>query len=417
MKVIFPNCAGIDVHKKFVVACRVRMRRGKPEYKTRTFSTMRDDLQVLAAWLAEWGCTHVAMESTGVYWQPVFNVLEGQLQVWLVNARHAKAVPARKTDVHDAEWLAQLLQHGLLRPSYIPDREQRDLRDLVRYRQTLVEDRNRIANRIQKVLEDANIKLAAVVTDIQGISAQAILHALLAGVTDPHQLAELAQGKLQRKQADLERALAGTLRAHHRFMLAELLDHLTLLTGKIERVEQQIQDVLASLPKAFAEAVERLDTIPGVDMQTAILIVAEIGVDMRRFPSAKHLSAWAGMAPGNNESGGKRRAARTRNGNRFLRRGLVQAAYPAARKKESYLKALFYRLSARRGRKRAAVAVGRTILEIAYYLIDRGTTYEELGATYFDQLDRERATKRLVGRLRALGFSVNLQEVVEGQPA
>jgi transposase len=417
MKVIFPNCAGIDVHKKFVVACRVRMRRTKPEYETRTFSTMRDDLQALAAWLAEWGCTHVAMESTGVYWQPVFNMLEGQFQVWLVNARHAKAVPGRKTDVHDAQWLAQLLQHGLLRPSFIPDREQRDLRDLVRYRQTLVEDRNRITNRIQKVLEDANIKLAAVVTDIQGVSAQAILRALLAGVTDAHQLAELAQGKLQRKRADLERAVAGTLRAHHRFMLTELLDHLRLLSGKIERVEQQIQEVLASLPKAFAEAVERLDTIPGVDIQTAILIVAEIGVDMRRFPSAKHLSAWAGMAPGNNESGGKRRAVRTRNGNRFLRRGLVQAAYPAARKKESYLKALFYRLSARRGRKRAAVAVGRTILEIAYYLIDRGTTYQELGATYFDQLDRERATKRLVGRLRALGFTVSLQEVAEGQTA
>lgn len=247
MKVVFPTCAGIDVHKQFVVACRVRLQRGHPQYETRSFSTMREDLAALAAWLAEWGCTHVAMESTGVYWQPVFNVLEGQMQVWLVNARHIKAVPVRKTDVHDAQWLAQLLQHGLLRPSFIPDREQRDLRDLVRYRQTLVEDRNRISNRIQKLLEDANLKLASVVTDIQGVSAQAILHALLEGVTDPQQLAALARGKLQRKQAELERALAGTLRPHHQFLLRELLDHLSLLTQKVERVEQQIQAVLQAL--------------------------------------------------------------------------------------------------------------------------------------------------------------------------
>lgn len=411
MEQLFPNCAGLDVHKKFVIACRLWITaEGKTCKEIRRFSTMTGDLEALAAWLVTCGCTHVVIESTGVYWQPVYNILEGQLTVWLVNAQHVKNVPGRKTDVKDAEWLAQLLQRGLLRPSFIPERPQRELRDLVRYRQSLVEDRTRIVNRLQKTLEDANLKLAAVVTDIQGLSAQTILRTLLDGETDPRVLAELAQGKLQKKQAELEQALVGRVRAHHRFLLAELLTHLDYLDAKIASLEAHIETVVAQLP-TFAQAVERLDTIPGVNRATAILIVAEIGVDMTRFPSDKHLASWAGMAPGNNETGGKRRAAPTRKGNRFLKRALTQAAHAAARKKGSYLKALFRRLAGRRGKQRAAVAVGRTILQIAYHLIARGTTYQDLGDDYLDRINRERTTKRLVQRLESLGFTVQLAAV------
>jgi transposase len=317
-------------------------------------------------------------------------------------------LPGRKTDIKDAEWLAQLLQHGLLRASFIPEREQRELRDLVRYRQNTGQDRTRIVNRIQKVLEDANIKLAAVATDVKGVSAQLILRTLLAGEEDPHALAELARGKLRAKQAELARALTGHVRAHHRFMLAELLTHLDFLDERIAVVEAQIEEVMASLPTPFAEAAQRLDTIPGIDRQLAVLIVAEVGVDMRRFPSEKHLTAWAGLAPGQNETGGKQRASKTRKGNQYLRWGLGQAAKGAARTKGSFLKAMYYRLVARRGKPRAAVAVGRKLLELAYFLMLRGTTYEELGEDYHAQRDAERATKRLVERLERLGYQVSL---------
>ena len=410
MQVMFGNCAGLDVHKKFVMACRLTTEaQGRTHSEVRRFGTMTRELQALADWLADGGVTHVAMESTGVYWQPVYNILAERFEVWLVNARHIKQVPGRKTDVKDAEWLADCLRHGLLKPSFIPSAEQRDLRDLVRYRQTVVEERRRIANRLQKVLEDANLKLSAVVTDIQGVSAQAMLQALLEGEDDPKALAELARGRLRKKRAELEQALVGRLRDNHRFLLTQLLRHLEFLDEELATLQQRIETMLEALPP-FQEAVERLDSIPGVDVQLATLIVAEMGVDMSRFPSAKHLTAWAGVAPGNNETGGRQRPTKTRKGNRYLKSALTQAAHAAARKRGCYLKALYHRLAARRGAKRAVMAVARTILQIAYHLIQRGDTYHDLGPDYFDRLDREHTTKRLVRRLERLGYAVNLTE-------
>lgn len=412
MERVFPNCAGLDVHKKLIVACRLAVdERGAGRKETRRFGTMTAELEALAAWLAAGGCTHVAMESTGVYWRPIFNVLQDRFEVWVVNAHHVKHVPGRKTDVKDAEWLAQLLQQGLLRPSFIPPQAQRDLRDVVRQRQTLVEDRTRVVNRVQKVLEDANLKLAAVVGDLQGVSGQAILHALLEGEQDPQALAELARGKLRKKRAELERALVGRLREHHRFLLTHLLSQLDFLDEEIGLLGARIEALLAQQPEV-AEAVERLDSIPGVSRLTAVVLVAEIGHDVSRFPTARHLGAWAGLAPGNRESGGKAQAAGTRRGNRYLRRGLVQAALAAARTRGSYLKALYHRLAARRGKRRAAVAVARSLLEIAYYLLLRREWYRELGAEYFDQLDRERTSARLLHRLERLGFTVTLTEPI-----
>jgi transposase len=410
MDIIIPCCAGLDVHKKFLIACRRRLLPdGRTQSETRRFTTMTRDLEALAAWLAEWGCTDVALESTGVYWQPVYNVLEGKLTLWLVNAAHVKQVPGRKTDVADAAWLAQLLQHGLLKRSNIPPLDQRELRDLTRYRQSLVEERNRVANRLQKVLEDANLKLASVATSIQGVSAQEILRSLIGGETDPAVLAQLARGKLQKKQAELEQALTGRFRPHHRFLLTQLLGHLDFLDAEVATLEERIEELLAAMPP-FAEAVVRLDSIPGINRTTALIIVAEIGVDMSRYPSERHLAAWAGLAPGNNQTGAKQRASKTRKGNRYLRRALVQAARAAARKKGSYLKAMYHRLAHRRGANRAAVAVARSLLQIAYHLIAREQTYQDLGGDYFDRIDRERTQRRLVQRLQALGFTVMVQE-------
>jgi transposase len=410
MDVVIANCAGLDVHKKFVVvARRWRDTSGQLHTETRRFSTMTRDLEIMAAWLVAAGCIDVVMESTGVYWQPIYNLLEGQIEVWLVNAHHVKQVPGRKTDVKDAEWLAQLLQHGLVRRSFIPDRDQRELRDLVRYRQSVVEERNRVANRLQKVLEDANLKLASVVTNIQGVSAQEMLRALVAGETDPKIVAELARGQLRKKHAALEQALTGRLRAHHRFLLAQLLGHLDFLDGEIATLDERVEEMVRAVP-AWAAAVERLDTIPGINRIIASLIVAEIGVDMQRFPTAGLLAAWAGVAPGNNETGGKQGATSTRKGNKVLRRALVQAAKAAARKKDSYLKALYHRLAARRGKNRATMAVAHALLEIAYHLIGREQTYQDLGGDYFDQIDRERVRRRLVQRLERLGFDVQLVE-------
>ncbi len=410
MERVFPNCAGLDVHKKFIVACRLAVdERGRVQKALRRFGTMTAELEALASWLGEGGCTHVAMESTGVYWRPLLNVLEGRYEVWVVNAHHVKHVPGRKTDVKDAEWLAQLMQQGLLRPSFIPPREQRELRDVVRQRQTLVEDRTRVVNRVQKVLEDANLKLAAVVGDLQGVSAQAILQALLAGEQDPRALAELARGRLRKKRAALEQALVGSLREHHRFQLSHLLAQLDFLDEEIALLDDRIEALLARQPEVAA-AVERLDSIPGVSRLTAVVLVAEVGVDVGRFPTARHLSAWAGLAPGNRETGGKQQATPARKGNRYLRRCLVQAALAAARTRGSHLKARYHRIAARRGKRRAAVAVARSLLEIAYYLLLRGEWYRELGAGYVDQLDRARTRTRLVHRLERLGFTVTVTE-------
>lgn len=406
---VYPNCAGLDVHKKFVTACRLTVDEGgQTQQELREFSTMSDDLEALADWLAEGGVTHVAMESSGVYWQPIYNILEGRFELYLVNAQSIKRMPGRKTDVKDAEWIATLMQHGLLQRSFIPDRDQRELRDLTRYRLSLVDERNRFANRLQKVLEGTNIKLASVASDIQGVSAQAILRALLSGQSDVQALVELAKGRLRNKQAELARALKGQMNEHQRWLLAELLVQLDFLDEQIEKVENRIEEKLAQMPP-FQEAVRLLDTIPGIDRHLAISILAEIGVDMSRFPSDRQLAAWAGVAPGNNQTGGKQRSGKTRQGNKYLKRALALAAHGAARKKNCYLRSLYYRLAARRGKARAAVAVGHSILQMAYHMLRRNEEYREMGANYLDQLDRTRTAKRLLKRLEALGYIVSVK--------
>jgi transposase len=410
LKEVYPNCAGLDVHKRFVTACRLTVdEQGTTRSERRKFSTMSADLEELATWLAAGCCTHVAMESTGVYWQPIYNILEGRFELFVVNAQSIKRMVGRKTDMTDAEWIATLMQHGLLQRSFIPDRPQCELRDLSRYRLRLVQERTRFANRLQKVLEGTNIKLSAVVSDLQGVSAQAILRQLLSGETDPRVLAELAKGMLRNKRQELERALVGQITPHQRYLLSDLLIHLDFLDEQMAKQDARIEEQLSSMPR-YPEVVCLLDTIPGIDRQLAILIVAEIGVDMSRFPSDRHLTAWAGVAPGNNETGGKRRAAEVRQGNKYLCSGLVLGAHGAAHTKGSYLQSLYHRIAARRGKGRAAVAVGRTILQMAYHMIRRNQVYQELGSNYLDALDKARTAKRLLQRLEALGFEITVTE-------
>jgi transposase len=405
MDVLVERCCGLDIHKTSVVACLLVSRpQGEPVRAIRTFGTMTEDLLALADWLAGAGCTHVAMESTGVYWKPIWNLLEGEFALLLANPRHSKAVPGRKTDVSDAEWIADLLRHGLLRGSFVPDRPQRELRELTRYRASLVRERTAEANRLQKTLEGANIKLASVATDILGKSGREILQALVEGSEDAPALAQLAQGRLREKLPELERALAGRVAAHQRFMLAQQVAHVDFLDAAIARVSTEV----AARLEPVAEAVERLDTIPGIGRYVAEALIAEIGTDMRRFPTAGHLASWAGMCPGNHESAGKRRSGRTRKGSPWLRALLVQAAHAGARTKGTYLQAQYRRLAARRGKSRAAVAVGHTILVIAYHLLSEGTTYRDLGPTYFDERDRRHVEHRLVRRLEGLGYAVKL---------
>lgn len=413
LEVLHPRCAGIDVHQKFVSVCRLLSDgNGTVEKEIRRFGTMTGDIRALAEWLAAGQVTHVAMESTGVYWQPIYNLLEERFTILLVNPQAIKRMPGRKTDVKDAEWIATLLQHGLLQASFIPPAQQRELRELVRYRQTLLQERARFVNRLQKVLEGTNIKLAAVVSNVQGVSAQAMLRAIARGERDPKALAGLALGRLRDKQEQLEAALEGKVTAHHRFMLQQVLNQMDFLAQQIQEIETRIEAQLAAMPAPFAAAVSLLDTIPGVDRQLAILIVAEMGVDMDRFPTDRHLAAWAGVAPGNHQTGGKQRSGKTRKGNKYLQSGLVLAAHAAARTKNSYLRALYARLAARRGRSRAAVAVAHSILQAAYYMLQRGSTYQELGSDYLDRLDRQRTARRLVKRLRNLGFMVDVKDQV-----
>jgi len=432
---IFERCAGLDVHKKSVVACRRRLLPDRTiEFETVTFGTTTEDLLALSDWLAEWQVTHVAMESTGEYWKPVFNILEGNFETWLVNAQHVKHVPARKTDIRDAEWLAQLMQMGLLKPSFIPPRPQRELRDLTRMRQTLVQDRARVVNRLQKVLEDANIKLTSVVTDITGVSARRMLEAMIRGETDPKALAQLAKGRLRNKLPELEKALNGRMTDHHRFLLKRYLAHMDFLEEEIQALSQEIAHRIEAMStssdnepptdarresKASTEnqsltwnqAIELLITIPGIDRRTAEIILAEIGLDMSRFPSARHLAGWAGVAPGNHQSGGKNYSGRSKKGNRTLRTALVQAAQSAKRKKDSYLAALYHRIARRRGKKRALVAVAHSILVSIYYMLSRQQPYQDLGSDYFDSRRKEAKVDYLMRQLRRLGFQVTLQPV------
>lgn len=405
MEVVHPCCCGLDVHKETVTACvSWAERNGRKRREKRQFGTVTRDLLALADWLRTCGATHVAMESTGVYWKPVWHILEGQFELLLVNAQHVKAIPGKKTDRRDSEWLAELLQHGLLKSSFVPPEPIRELRDLTRYRVTLCQECNRIANRIQKVMEDANLKLASVATDALGASGRAMLKALLAGERDPTRLAEMARGLLRRKIPALQLALEGRVSAHHRFLLQELLDHLEFVEGKIGRLEEEI----ATRLRPFEDVVRRLCTIPGVDRVSAWGIISEIGLDMNQFPDARHLASWAGLCPGNWESAGKRRSGKTRKGSAWLRRHLCQCAWGVSTKQKNYLSALFRRLSARRGVKRATIAVAHALLGIAYHVLKHEVGYRDLGADYFDSLDPARLKRRLVKRLEGLGFQVTL---------
>jgi transposase len=419
MDVIYSRCSGLDVHKKSVTACRiVPGPDGKPHKEIQTFGTMTADLLRLSDWLVQGEVTHVAMESTGVYWKPVYNLLEGSFELLVVNAQHIKAVPGRKSDVKDCEWIADLLRHGLLRASFVPERAQRELRELTRYRTTLVRERAAESNRLQKTLEGANIKLSGVASDILGVSARQMLAELVAGRTDPAALAQLARGRMREKIPLLERALQGQFGAHQQFLVARQLTHIDELEALIAEVSAEIGRRLAALPVPaegeasplpFATAVTLLDTIPGVEQRTAETIVAEIGTDMRRFPSAGHLASWAGLVPGLQTSAGRRKSSKTRKGSPWLRATLVEAAHGAGRTKATYLGAQYRRFAGRRGKKKAAVAVAHTILVIAYHLLKEQTVYQDLGSNYYDERDRTVVERRLVQRLERLGNKVTLE--------
>jgi transposase len=363
------------------------------------------EIESLREWLQQAGCTDVAMESTGVYWKPVYNILEEQFQLLVVNAQHLKAVPGRKTDVRDAEWIAELLQHGLLKGSFVPPVFERQMRELTRYRTSLAKERARTSQRLQKLLESANIKLASVASDIQGVSAYAILRELAKGETDPAILASLAKGRLRHKRVELEQALQGRVQAHHRFLIAELLGHLDYLEDSVERLDGEIGERF----RPFEQDLQLADTVPGINTRTAEVVLSEMGTDLSRFPSDAHLASWSGLCPGNNESAGKRRSGKTRKGNRWLRQALIEAAHGAAHTKETYLAAQYRRIAARRGCQKAAVALAHTILVIVYHVLKRRRPYQDLGSNYFDERDKTAVQRRLVKRLEKLGFSVQLE--------
>jgi transposase len=409
MDLLYRCCAGLDVHKETVVACVRRLdERGRAVEEVRTFGTMTCDLLALGDWLAECGATHAAMESTGVYWKPVWHLLEGRVELMLVNAQHIKQVPGRKTDVKDCAWIAQLLQHGLLKASLVPPQPQQELRELTRQRSQLVGEQARVAQRIQKVLEDANIKLASVATDVLGVSGRSMLRELIAGQTDAAKLADLARRKMRSKIPALQKALAGRVTEHHRFLLKLHLEHYEQLEGLVGRLSERIEEQL--LP--FAEALGWLVTIPGVQRRTAEVLLAEIGTDVTPFRTSEHLASWAGLCPGNNESAGKRRTGKMRKGSLWLRAALVQAAWAASRTKDTYLASHFRRLSARRGRKRAAAALAHTLLVVVYHVLSRRQPYQDLGADYLDRLEPDRLAQRLVKRLERLGLKVTVEPVV-----
>lgn len=436
MQVVYSHCAGLDVHKKTVVACvRLQEASGTAATQVRSFSTMTTDLLALVDWLASLAITHIALESTGEFWKPVYNLLEASFSVLVVNAHHIKNVPGRKTDVKDAEWIAELLAHGLLRPSFVPPAPQRALRDLTRQRTHLIEERSSVINRMQKVLEWANIKLSAVVSDVRGVSARAMLEALLTGQTDPSLLAELAQGRLRSKRAELEQALRGTLLEHHTFMLTQHLTHLDFLDEQIAAFDRQIRAMMEEpseppvVPpsddgaKSSSESTTKqptsdtttwaardvCDAIPGIGPRVAETIIAELGTDMARFPSAAHAASWARLSPGQNESAGKRKSSRIGKGNRYLRCALVQAAHAAVKVKDSFLAAFYTRLAARRGRKKALIAVAHKLLVIVYSLLKTGEQYQERGAVALDERHKERLLERLQRRIVQLGYRVSLE--------
>ena len=405
MDTVFPYCAGLDVHKQSVMVCtHWRDGDGHRRQETRRFGTFTRDLLQLSDWLAGQKVTHVAMESTGVFWKPIYNILESGFEVLLVNAQHVKQVPGRKTDVKDCEWLADLLEHGLLRGSFIPSIELRQLRDLTRERAQLVNEHTRVANRIHKILEDANIKLGSVATDILGVSGRAMLGALIRGESDPLAMAELARGRLRDKIEALKVALEGKVLEHHRRLLAFHFHHLVGLEAQIEALNTWIEEQMGPFKKAAVP----LASIPGVQQTVAEACIAEIGVNMDQFPSDDHLASWAGLAPGNNESAGKRRSGRSTKGNRWLRRVLCQAAWAAAHTKDTFLCEIYKRLARRRGKKRAIVALARKILKIIYHILATGQPYVELGAHYVIKRDAERRLKSALVQLDQLGYEAVL---------
>jgi transposase len=409
MEVMNKRCCGLDVHKESVVACLMIREGGKVHKEVRTFLTMTLDLVVLHDWLKAHQVTHVAMESTGIYWRPVFNLLEEDFTVLLVNAAHIKTVPGRKTDVKDCEWIADLLSHGLLRGSFIPPEPIRDLRDLTRYRKSLTDERVREVNRLQKFLEAANIKLSSVANDVMGASGRAMLEALTAGSTDPQVLSELAKGRLRKKLPELRKALEGRFRPHHRFMVGEILTHIDFLDEAIERISQEVSCRIVP----FSKTVEVMDLVPGINQRAAEGILSEIGVDMNCFPTDGHAASWAGLCPGNNESAGKRKSGKTRKGDRWLRRYLIEAAWAASRKKGSYLSALYHRLVVRRGKKKAIVAVAHRLLVIIYHLLKDQGSYRELGPDHFNKVNAAHVQRHHVKRLESLGFKVVLEPVAK----
>lgn len=404
MQVIYPRCAGLDVHKKTVVTTILLTQPdGTVEKRTKTFPTMTADLLALDDWLMEHEVDVIALESTGVYWHPVFNILEEGRTIILVNPQHMKAVPGRKTDIKDSEWLADLLRHGLLQASFIPPHPIRELRELTRYRKSLVKERTQEVNRLQKILEGANIKLASVVTDVLGVSGRAMLTALASGSEDAAALAELARGRLCKKKAELSRALEGKVQPHHRFLISQILVHIDFLDEAIEHVQVEIHQRLGE----YEEEMLLLQSIPSVKANAAATIIAEIGTDMSRFPTAKHLASWAGVCPGNKQSAGKRLKNGITKGNPYLRAILAEVVWSITRT-DTYLAAQYHRIARRKGKRRAVMAVAHSLLVIIYHVLKEKKPYEELGADYFDRLDTQQTQRYYVRRLEQLGYKVDL---------
>lgn len=408
MEVLISCCAGLDVHKDSVEVCVRRTEpNGKLSQQTRHWGTMTRDLLAMAEWLKSEGVTHVAMESTGVYWKPIFNVLESDFELLLVNAQKLKHVPGRKTDVKDCQWIAQLLQHGLLSGSFIPPRWQRELRDLTRQRAQVIGEHSRIANRIQKVLEDANLKLGSVASDVIGASGRQILQAIIAGENNPVELADLAQRRLREKIPQLQEALYGKVTEHHRWMLALLWDQLLATEKFVARLDERI----AQLTRPQQPVLEKLDAVPGIDRRVAEVLLAEIGPDMAPFPTDAHLASWAGVCPGNNESAGRKKSGKTTKGSRWLRQALVQAAWAASHKKDSYFTAHAHNLMRRRGRKRGLVAVAHSLLLVVYHILKKGTEYVDLGFSFLDRMRAKHLVRYHTKRLQELGLTVTINPV------
>jgi transposase len=405
MEVLHAHCAGLDVHKDTVVACARHMIDGTVKREVRTFKTTTKDLMALSDWLSTEGCTHIVMEATGVYWKPVWHILsDGECELVLANAAHVKNVPGRKTDVNDATWLADLIAHGLVRGSFVPDEQTQEMRNVLRMRKQFVRERSNHVLRIQKTLEDANVKLDSVITDIVGLSGRRMIEALIAGESDPQALAALADRRIKASPSELEAALRGRVTKHHRFVLRLLLQQIDAIDAAIAEIDQEVDATV----EPFRQAITILSTIPGISTLSAEVVVAEIGLEMTRFPTAGHLISWAGLCPKNDESAGKRRSTRMRKGAPWLKTTLIQCAWAAARTKGSYFQAQFHRLRARRGAKKAIGAVAASILTAAYHMLKDGTLYHDLGADYFEKRAKTQHVLRLVTRLQHLGFAVQI---------